>query len=171
MVAGQISRTSKKDLIAWTQWRYRAEDEDRTWDWWGIFLQSQSPGKRYECYSLIAGETLEGLMVLDLKLQKIASGQAIIVDYLATNPKNRARDRGLKHIGLALLSAAIRRGIECGPHGAVWLESLPGAESFYANLGMSQRPKSTEGNAIYVLEAASAKLLLEEISVRGIITA
>lgn len=55
-VRGQISPTSKKDLVGWTQWRYRAEDEDRTWDWWGIFLQSQRSANRYECYSLIAAD-------------------------------------------------------------------------------------------------------------------
>jgi hypothetical protein len=171
-VAAQIGPTSKKDLIAWTQWRYRLEDEDRIWDWWEIFLQSQSSTNRYECYSLIAGDALEGLMVLDLKLRKIASGEAIIVDYLATNPKNRTKQRGLKNIGLALLSAAIQRGIECGTHGAVWLESLPGAESFYTYVGMKRQPaKSTDGNVIYVLEPAMVKQLLEEINVRGIIRA
>jgi hypothetical protein len=148
-VAGQIDPTTKKDLRAWTQWRYRFEDEDRTWDWWGIFLLSQSSANRYECYSLIAGDTLEGLMVLDLKLRKIASGQAVIVDYLATNPKNRAKDRGLKHIGVALLFAAIQRGIECGTQGAIWLESLPGAEFFYANLGMTPQSAKSIGAMLF----------------------
>jgi hypothetical protein len=92
------------------------------------------------------------------------------VDYLTTNPKNRMKDDGLKYIGLALLSTAIKRSIECGGQGAIWLESLPGAESFYTSLGMKrQLAKSTEDNLIYVLGAAMAKQLLEEIRDRGII--
>jgi hypothetical protein len=171
-VTGQIRPTTRRDLLGWAQWRYRVEDEDKRWDWWGIFLESQRSENRYDCYSVIAGDALQGLMVLDLKLQKISSGQAIIVDYLATNPANRAKDRGLKHIGLALLSAAIKRSIECDAQGAIWLESLSAAEPFYSNLGMTrQTAKSTEGNVIYVLEAASAKQLLEEIKLRGIIAA
>jgi hypothetical protein len=170
-VAGQIGPTTKRDLLGWVQWRYRADDEDKTWDWWGIYLQSQGPENRYECYSLITSGTLEGLMVLDLKLHKTASGEAIVVDYLATNPKDRMKDNGLKYVGLALLSTAIKRSMECGAQGAVWLESLPGAGSFYASLGMKPQPaKSSEGNLIYVLGAALAKQLLEEIRDRGIIT-
>jgi hypothetical protein len=108
-------------------------------------------------------------MVLDMKLRKFASGRAVLVDYLATNPTNRA-NCGLKYVGLALLSAAIQRSMESGRQGAIWLESLPGAEPFYLNLGMTrQLAKSNEGNVIYILDATRAKQLLEEIKLRGII--
>jgi hypothetical protein len=163
-VPGQIAPTTKRDLVTWTQWRYRAEDDDKNWDWWGIFLESQRSKGRYECYSLIAGGILQGLMVLDFKLRKIPSSRALIVDFLATNPANRTKERGLKYVGLALLSAAIERGIECGTLGAIWLESLLGAEPFYLSLGMTRQIAISR-------EGPAAKQLLEEIRVRGIIEA
>ncbi len=103
-------------------------------------------------------------MVLDLRGRRTSAGKAIIVDYLATSPANRAASHGLKHVGIALMAAAIRRSIESGTGGRIRLESLPGAAGFYESLGMArQARRSAEGNLVYILEPAMAEQLLEKI--------
>lgn len=109
-------------------------------------------------------------MVLDLQGKRTSAGTAIVVDYLATNPANRASSRGLKHVGIALMSVAAMRSIQRDASGRIWLESLPGAASFYESLGMSrQSGRSAEDNLIYVLESATADQLLEKIKENGIV--
>jgi len=109
-------------------------------------------------------------MVLDLRGRKTKAGKAIIVDYLATNPANRSATRGLKHVGVGLIAAAITRSLEHGGGVGIWLESLPGAAGFYEGLGMTrQSHRSAEGNFVYVLELAMAEQLLEEIKEKGIV--
>jgi hypothetical protein len=108
--------------------------------------------------------------VLDLKTRKTSVGTAITIDYLSTNPANRKLNHGLKHVGVALMAAAVARSLESGARGGIWLESLPGAAGFYENLGMAKQPRlSAEGNIIYVLEPETAEQLLEEIKAQGII--
>jgi hypothetical protein len=151
-VPGLIRIATDQDLLLWTGWRYRAFDEDRAWDWWGIYLECRASRGRYECYAALALEVLQGLTVLDLKTRKTPTGRAITVDYLSTNPVNRKSAQGLKHVGVALMAAATVRGKECGTKGGIWLESLPGAAGFYESLGMAIQPRrSAEGNLIMSL--------------------
>jgi hypothetical protein len=134
-------------------------------------LEFKASRGRYECYAALAQGALQGLAVLDLKTKKTAAGRAITLDYLSTNPANRTVDRGLKHVGAALIAAAIARSQECDAGGTIRLESLPGAIGFYENLGMVRQPRrSTEGNPIYLLDPETAEQLLEEIKRHGIIT-
>ena len=169
---GFIRIATNDDLLLWTGWRYRPTDEDRTWGWWGIFLECRASRRRYECYAALALDDLQGLAVLDLKTGRTSVGNAITLDYLSTNPANRKLNHGLKHVGAALLAAAIARSQECGARGSVWLESLPGAARFYESLGMTRQPRrSAEGNLIYVIEPGTAEQLLDEIQAKGIVEA
>ena len=169
-VPGLIHIAFDQHLLWWTGWRYDAKDEDRSWDWWGIYRECGSSAGRYECYAAEAADALQGLMVLDLRGMRTSARKAIIVDYLATNPANRAANRGLKYVGIALIAVAIRRGMEKGTGGRIWLESLPGAASFYESLGMDrQSGRSAEGNLIYVLEPRVAEQLLEKIKENRIV--
>ena len=60
--------------------------------------------------------------------------------------------------------------MEHGAGGRIWLESLPGAASFYEGLGMAKQPRrSEEGNVVYTLEPAKAEQLLDEIKMQGIV--
>ena len=159
-----------QELLLWTGWRYRPTDEDRGWDWWGIYLECRASPGRYECYAALALNDLQGLAVLDLEAKKTSAGDVITVDYLSTNPANRNLDRGLKHVGLALMAAAIARSRERRASGSLWLESLPGAAGFYESLGMvRQRRRSAEGNLMYLLEPGTAEQLLDEINAQGMV--
>jgi hypothetical protein len=169
-VPGVIRSATDQDLLLWTAWRYGAADQDRGWDWWGIYLECPESRGRYECYAALALDDLQGLTVLDLKTKATTVGRAITVDYLATNPANRKATHGLKHIGVAFMAVAITRSVKAGAGGRVWLESLPGAASFYENLGLAKQPRrSAEGNVIYVLAPGTAEQLLDEIKAEGII--
>jgi hypothetical protein len=169
-VSGFIRIATDHDLLLWTGWRYQPTDEDRAWDWWGIYLECRASRGRYECFAALALDDLQGLAVLDLKTRRTSVGNAITLDYLSTNPANRKRNHGLKHVGVTLMAAAIARSQECGARGTVWLESLPGAARFYESLGMARQPyRSAEGNLIYVFEPGSAKQLLDEIKAQGIV--
>lgn len=169
-ITGVIRPATEADLLAWTRWRYRPSDEDQTWDWWSIFVECAESKGRCECYAAVTDDDVQGLAVLDLKPGDAAQHPTVVVDYLATNPCNRERTAGLKHIGLAMMAAAVRRSIECGAEGRTRLEALPGAAAFYDNIGMSrQQDRSSEGNLIYRLAPGMAQQFLEEIKTKGIL--
>ena len=158
-------------MLLWTNWRYGSTDDDKSWDWWSLYLECRASRGRNECYAALAQHALQGLAVLDLKARRAAGGRAITIDYLSTNPANRKSDSGLKHIGVALVATAIARSRECNARGTIRLESLPGAAGFYENLGLVKQPRSSaEGNTIYVLDWATAEHLLEELDSQGIVT-
>jgi hypothetical protein len=169
-VRGLIHIAVEEHLLLWTSWRYRSGGEDRTWDWWSIFQECRLSGGQFECYAAFAAGNLQGLMALDLRGKRNGTGKAIIVDYLATNPANRTAGQGLKYVGIGLIAVALARSIERGAGGRIWLESLPGAASFYESLGMAKQPRrSAVGNLVYTLEAATAEQLLDEIKRQGIL--
>jgi hypothetical protein len=164
-----IRRTTEEDMLFWTAWRYRSTDEDRDWDWWSIYRECVALPERYECYPADARGDLQGLMTLDLTMPRSKPG-AITIDYLATNPANRAADAGLKHVGIALIGVAVMRSRKLAAKGGIRLEALPGAAKFYENLGMERQPlRSADGNAVFVLSESTAEEFLEEISSAGIL--
>ena len=170
MVSGVIRLAERRDLLAWTRWRYRSTDEDKLWDWRAILSECQSSGGSHECYAALSMGELQALMVLDLH-QTLARAGGVVVDYLSTSPSNRTKQSGLKNIGTALIAIAVVRSLELGGEGRLWLESLPGAEAFYDSIGMiRQALRSREGHTIYIMEEDASKEFLEEIRKRGIIT-
>jgi len=169
-VPGVIRRADERDLLGWTRWRYRPADEDRGWDWWDIFQDCRRSGGRYECYAAVVGPDVQALMTLDAAGHPPGGRRSLVIDYLATSPLNRHLDRGLKHVGIALVGVAVRRSLERKLEGRVWLESLPGAAAFYESLGFRRQPAvSAAGHVVYVLTAARAKALLKIISNREIL--
>jgi len=169
-VDGLIQLAADEHLVRWTDWRYAPDDQDRTWDWWSIYRECRSSGGRYECYAALAKDHLQGLMVLDLEGGGTGGAGGIVVDYLAANPSNRAAQRGLNYVGVALMAVAVVRSLEEGAPGGVWLESLPGAERFYQSLGMVRQPqRSAEGNAVFALAPEVAERSLEKIRHQGIL--
>jgi hypothetical protein len=169
-VDGLIRLATQQDLTLWTQWRYRTSDEDRTWDWRGIYSGCADSRGQYECYAAFAMNDLQGLAVLDLAPKQTEEGYAITIDYLATNPMNRQHDHGLNHVGTALMAAAVARSIKCGTRGSVWLESLPRATHFYESIGMAKQDEvSEEGHMIYVLRPSKAEQFLRRMRAAGVV--
>jgi len=169
-VTGSVQATDDRDMLAWTSWRYREQDEDRNWDWRKILQECRASGKLRECYSATVQLELHGLMSLDLKGQHVGKARGVVVEYLTTNPDNRNPRHGLKHVGVALLAVAIRRSLACGMSGRLWLESLHGATDFYARLGMARADRlSADHLAIYTLDSDGAQEFLEKVTSSEII--
>jgi len=165
IVRGTIDRAIDEAIAAWIQWRYGREDEDRSWDWRSIYLESIKTPGRHECYAAWANDGLQGLMAMEI-LQEFG----ITVDYLATNPAYRMSSLGFKYVGTTLMGIAVLRSNELGFDGRIRLEALRGAETFYQGLGMTKQPdRSPEGNPVYVLDIDGAKELLEQIRERRIL--
>jgi GNAT superfamily N-acetyltransferase len=160
----------EENLLLWAGWQYRPRDEDRSWDWWGIFQECKLSESRFECYAALAQGNLHGLMALDLGAKRARPTKRVTVDYLATNPANRTAGRGLGHVGVALIAVALARSIMCGAGGRVWLEGLPGAIPFYERLGLVKQPGPTpDGNLVYTPQLVAAEQLLDEIRRQGIL--
>ena len=173
-VAGEIRPTQLQDVIAQLLWDYDHFDRDapdREWDWIGIYVESQrSPGD-YECYSAVAGGELHALMGLDLTGRETGHGRSLVVDYLATNPSDRAEGDGLRFTGVALMAVAVERSIELGMEGRLRLEALPLPNTlrFYKKLGMTEQPeRSADGYPIFVLDVDAAEEFLYRFRQRGI---
>src|SRR5436190_24029018 len=62
VVEGFMRKATEFDLLGWTTWRYKFDDEDRDWDWWTIYAKSQRSRSRKECYAAIVAGELQGLM-------------------------------------------------------------------------------------------------------------
>ncbi|MBI4023635.1 MAG: hypothetical protein HY360_01555 [Verrucomicrobia bacterium] len=159
------------DLIQWMEWPYTEKDEDRLWDWLEIFSETNRLGGKYECYSLLVHDELHGLMALDLSNAEAQVSQALLLDYLATNPVDRSLADGFKYVGLSLVAAAVLRSKASGFAGRLYLESLPGAVRFYERLGFErQERKSSAEYPIYLLSSTRAEKLLGSLKEEGILS-
>lgn len=169
-VAAEVHFATERNLFGWTNWNYARRDADRDWDWWSIFQEAKASGGKLECYALVAGLELQGLMLLNLTGCRMGKNKTLVVDYLATNPANRHLESGFKRVGMALLAVAIMRSLDCGMGGRIRLESLPDAEAFYVSLGFVARTgKSPGGLTVFTLSASAAVELLEELKRKEII--
>ena len=156
-VDGEIHPTIWLDIAAQLQWKYGGGALDAEWDWAGIFDGSQTRHSRIECYSAMAGDELHGLISLDIRGRKIGRAKGLVVDYLATNPQNRAG--GLKYVGIALMAVAVARSRELKMGGRIWLESLPDPRTlaFYEGIGMTKHSeKSQDGFDAFTFDIDAA---------------
>ena len=166
-VSATVRPMSKSDLLQWAGWVYRSHDQDKTWEWDKILGESNSG--RSECYALSANGQLQGLACFDTIGYVTTSGQALIVDYLASRPENRIG--GLKDVGTVLIALAVGRSRELGWEGRLWLESLPGAEDVYTHLGFTKLDgRSKDGYAMFELSEENANQLTEKVHAKDIVS-
>ena len=166
-VAARIRRTIFSDILQWRSWVYAADAQDGDWDWMAIFAEAIRDPRRFECYSLIVGGDLHCLMRLDARGRHVRGVRWLIIEYLATNPIDRDKNAGIKYLGESMVAVATERSLEHNLEGRVWLESLPGAEKFYDNLGFERlKRRSKEGYQTYLLDSNTALQLLTAIKRR-----
>lgn len=160
-VSSEIRPMAPADLEQWSRWQYGSADEDRSWEWDRIL--SDDDGGLIECYVLYARGQLQGLMGVDTRGRGVPKfGRALIIDYLASNPRNRRGAVGLKDVGTVFLAFAVLRSRELGYAGRLWLESLPGAAAVYSRLGFAiSSRKSRAGYSVFRLDARGADQLVE----------
>jgi hypothetical protein len=158
-VSGLISKTTFAHIQAQQQWSYAAGAPDQAWDWLNIWLPCQTMPSSFECCSAVIHGDLHGLIAMDLRGKRVQEGDALMVDFLATNPQDRIALRGFKYIGVSLMAVAVARSVELGMAGRVWLESLPDPRTlkFYESLGMTlQAERSADGFDVFVFDSGRA---------------
>lgn len=169
-VSARVAPMAKSDVELWGLWQYPENAEDESWEWDKIFESAQKPNSDIECYAVEARNRLQGLMSLNLAGHTTPDGQALVVDYLASGPANRAVNAGLKDVGFVLLALAIQRSRDLGWGGRLWLESLPAAETFYKQCGFTKLPEeSPDGHGMFWLSGADADTIWENAKTRGIL--
>jgi len=162
-VTANIRPMLESDLEKWAEWPYATEDLDKTWRWNKILKESKKTGG-IECYALFVDDALHGLVSFDLQGHLTDAGRGLIVDYLATNPRNRRGKRGVKDVGEVFLGLAVYRSRELGWEGRLWLESLSTAEAFYEHAGFAQLPsRSKDGYVTFVLGKAGADRIWRDV--------
>jgi hypothetical protein len=122
-------------LAGWTA------PEHSHWDWRNKSQMISGGG-----YLLVALESegeCQGLMVISEVpiASKLGSGHVVYVDFLESAPwnlKSPAQTAQFTGVGTALMAEAVRISWECQLQGVVGLHSLPQAEGFYSNLGMTK---------------------------------
>lgn len=170
-VPADIGPMAESDVELWGLWQYPKDAGDRSWEWDRIFADTRRPGGENECYAVVAQEELQGLMSLALSGKRTAEGQALVVEYLASNPANRYTTSGLKDVGVALVALAVHRSREIGWAGRLWLESLPEAAAFYEHCGFIRLPGiSADGFDMFWLSEDAADALWRKARKAGILS-
>ena len=105
-------------------------------------LINQRP--QHEGYAIECDGLTQGLMVIDIRgrYSEFTRGKRVVlVELLAAAPWNRAtiqRPRDYKLVGCSLLLFSRRRSREVGYSGRIGVFALPGAISFYEQMGMTR---------------------------------
>lgn len=158
----------KKGIEAWQQIQSQYVVQDAHWNWAkkrdSILEASQ------RMYALVAGESVEALMCLDLSaysmIRKESATNIVYVDYLAVAPWNRAaiqqRPR-FKGLGTIMLGVAVSISLEEEMEGRCGLHSLSQAVGFYTQVGMKNTGLVDEHNLIYFeFEPEAARKFLKD---------
>lgn len=138
-----IGRREIVQARAWHDWLNVNEEEDRGWEWEDLVLETKAAGvhsgRRYELFSLVVGEIVEALMILQTVGRRSRSQQRpiVYVEYLSVAPHSRRSfsPRKYRYCGEVMTRFAMHRSETLGYGGGVGLHSLPGAEKFYEALG------------------------------------
>ncbi|MDP4194851.1 MAG: GNAT family N-acetyltransferase [Bacteroidota bacterium] len=115
--------------------------EDAHWNWRKKVLLCEGI-LAYGTYALEADNKTQGMMITETVMHqsKLQSTESLIyIEFIASAPWNRSYlvpHPKYKGVGMVLLSQAIGESFENGYEGRIGLHSLPGAETFYKNLGM-----------------------------------
>lgn len=145
--------------------------EDAKWDWARkAFCTAGQMGYRH--YALEVNGQTEGLMMIKLitATSRIEPPKDLVyISFLSTGPENRKNIKKppqYKGIGSILFNTAIQVSMNEDMDGKIGLHSLPGAQSFYTDLGMKDfgPDKDVENLNYYELPSSEAKRLLEEMN-------
>jgi len=155
-----IRPMAASDLEHWKEWPFTGEDQDTSWEWDKILKESRRRGSPIECYALLTGDRLQGLVSLDTAGHSAGEGRALVVDYVSSNPANRRGPDAVKDVGRVFIGFAVHRSKELGFEGRLWLESLSNAETFYDRIGFAKLPgRSKEGHVTYELGTTLANAI------------
>jgi hypothetical protein len=138
-VGGLIRPVRLSDAMLWTRWHewMPADAEDAHWEWDHFIHIGVALPQQYPVFALEAGGELQGLMLLEVALPRVAD-QGFHVSRLSTAPWNRPPESRLRGVGSVFLGDASLRSLASGHDGRIYLSSLPQAEAFYQRIGMRE---------------------------------
>jgi hypothetical protein len=118
--------------------------EHAHWDWTRKYQLTIDYSLTYRMHGIECGEQIQGLMLTasgkDCKIVSQKGKNLVYVDFLSAAPWNSqasTKNPKYKLVGKVLLQAAIAMSEEEGFKGRIGLHSLPQAETFYLNIGMT----------------------------------
>ncbi|HEY4131979.1 MAG TPA: GNAT family N-acetyltransferase [Gemmatimonadaceae bacterium] len=117
----------------------------QSWHWrWDRKVAEMAGLLAFQGFSVVCGGVAQGLMGVDLtksaRIPEQIGKPVVYVEYLEVAPWNRTdcvAVRRYKGVGTALLTAASALSEQEGFRGRISLHSLPQADAFYQNLGMT----------------------------------
>jgi len=161
----------------------READEDHWWDWRDFLARTVGRTDQLLGFDLVtrahptlarftrplAGEHLQGLMLVEPRWESPERRLETRIWYLASAPWNRP-DRKDAHrlagVGSALLGAAVRLSLDSGNDGVICLVPYVGALGFYRGLGFRRRITVESFDAPrrdLVLDPAQARELVQRV--------
>jgi hypothetical protein len=171
-VEAQLRLSSREDGLRWAkQWTVRwprgRAFEDAHWDWTELIELGLALPERFACYSLLADGHLQGLGLLEVSEDDVASYGTHALR-VSTAPWNREPALDYRGVGSLLIAAGLLRSIADGHDGQMHCSSLPKAEGFHGRNGMQRfGDLDEEGLPRYRFHAEAARAFLVRLQTDG----
>lgn len=128
-------------LERWSGFDHRQESAH--WNWRAKMKHARRK-RTQQSFAIVYRDVTQGLMIVDptreARLKPDRDKRLVYLDYLEVAPWNRPGwqpHRVFQSVGTVLVRAAIQVSLDNGHDGRIGLHSLPQADNFYCNLGMT----------------------------------
>ncbi len=126
------------------RWSDRGQQqESRHWNW-RAKMRNVRRKKTRQSFAIVYRDVTQGLMIVDTsrtsRMEPDRGKGLVYVDYVEVAPWNRPGwqpHRVFQSVGTVLVRTAIQVSLDNGLDGRIGLHSLPQADNFYRNLGMT----------------------------------
>ena len=164
-IMAEIRPARLEDIALWREWvrQMPATAEDAHWQWDEYILLAKLYPDELACFVLLAEGQAQGFVLLELEHRNELGQKDVHGLRLSVAPWNRGAGKRYKGVGVALFARSVLLSVERGYEGRFWLESLPGAESFYRHLGLIELPGIDQKTGLrrFKLDATGAAAVLE----------
>lgn len=144
--------------------------QDSHWDWDQLIDLALAMPDRFEVYALESDNEIQGFRMLEISDTEVET-YGIHALRLSTAPWNRPPVRRYVGVGSILVAVAIQSSVELGFGGCIHCESLPGAEKFHEQNGMTEfGSPSSEALRRYRFTEEAANAFIERLRNDELIT-
>jgi hypothetical protein len=168
----ELRLSSREDGLRWAKqwiprWPRAMAFEDAHWDWAELIELGLALPKRFACYSLLASGDLQGLGLLEVSEDDVATYGTHALR-VSTAPWNRPPELDYRGVGSLLIAAGLLRSLADGHDGQMHCSSLPRAEPFHSHNGMQRFGSlDEEGLPRYRFHADAARAFLVRLRTDG----
>jgi hypothetical protein len=171
-VEAELRPSSREDGLRWAKqwvprWPRATAFEDAHWEWADLIELAVTLPERFACYSLLADGDLQGLGLLEVSEDDVATYGTHALR-VSTAPWNRPPGLDYRGVGSLLIAAGLLRSIMDGHDGQMHCSSLSQAESFHSRNGMRRFDGlDEEGLPRYRFQADTAHAFLARLRSDG----